>query len=61
MTDPSRYFPQEEFSPPERSKSKGKILLIKRTAKAPSYERQQLTSGCVLLVMKIQNSRKENR
>jgi hypothetical protein len=61
MIDPSQYFPQEDFSPPERPKSKGKILLIKRTAKAPNYERRQLTSGCVLLVMKIQKTGKEIR
>jgi hypothetical protein len=61
MTDPSRYFPLEEFSLPERSQSKGKILLVKRTAKTPNYDRQQLTSGSVLLVMKFQNPERKKR
>src|ERR1700750_1846829 len=38
MTDPSRYFPSEDFSLPERPKDKEQP--------APKYEVRQLASGC---------------
>jgi hypothetical protein len=41
MSDPSKYFPSEDFSLPERSKDK------KRPA--PKYTVRQLVSGCRVL------------
>jgi hypothetical protein len=69
MIHPSQYFPPSylterapewftECGPPLEQRQKPPV---KRTAKTRNYERQQLPSGCVLLVMKIQKPRKENR